>query len=85
MFKDGTVSAHPAGIIDIAPTILHLLELQQPDSMDGRVLVEALVDPVAEPPNAENFVRSVERGGVVQHLKYSCVGSTTYLDAGWIE
>jgi hypothetical protein len=85
MFKAGTVSACSAGIIDIAPTILHLLELQQPDSMDGRVLGEALVDSVAELPDAKTFVRSVERNGVVQHLEYSCVGSTTYLNAGWIE
>jgi predicted AlkP superfamily pyrophosphatase or phosphodiesterase len=85
MFKAGTVSACSAGIIDIAPTILHLLELQQPDSMDGRVLGEALVDSVAELPDAKTFVPSVERNGVVQHLEYSCVGSTTYLNAGWIE
>lgn len=85
LFKAELVSDHPAGIIDIAPTIVHLLGLQQPDSMDGRVLGEALVESVAELPDAETFVRSVERSGIVQHLKYSCVGSTTYLDAGWIE
>jgi predicted AlkP superfamily pyrophosphatase or phosphodiesterase len=85
MFKDGLKSTRPAGIIDIAPTILHLLGLEQPNSMDGRILGEALAESVTEPPEAVSFVHSLERRRVVQHLKLSCVGSTTYLDAGWIE
>ncbi len=85
LFKAGLESAHPAGIIDIAPTILHLLGLAQPQKTDGRVLVEALADSDGEPPDADTVVRAVERGGLVQHLKYTRVGSTTYLDAGWVE
>lgn len=30
------------GIVDIAPTVLHLLDLPVPDDMDGRVVLEAL-------------------------------------------
>ena len=85
LFKAGLESAHPAGIIDIAPTILHLLGLAQPQKTDGRVLVEALADSDGEPPDADTVVRAVERGRLVQHLKYTRVGSTTYLDAGWVE
>ncbi len=36
-------------------------------------------------PDADTVVRAVERSGLVQHLKYTRVGSTTYLDAGWVE
>jgi predicted AlkP superfamily phosphohydrolase/phosphomutase len=34
---------HNARIIDLAPTILHLMNVPVPDDMDGRVLTEALV------------------------------------------
>jgi arylsulfatase A-like enzyme len=85
LFKAGLESTHPTGIIDVAPTILHLLGLKQPATSDGRILVEALAGADKSPPRAETVVRSVERNGAVQHLKYSRVGSTTYLDAGWVE
>ena len=85
LFKAGQELHHPAGIIDIAPTILYSLGLEQPKSSDGRVLVEAFVDSDGEPPDADIVVRSVERNGAIQHLKYTRVGSTTYLDAGWVE
>jgi len=32
-----------ARIVDLAPTILHLMNVPMPDDMDGRVLTEALV------------------------------------------
>ena len=38
-----------ARIVDLAPTILHLLEVPVPGNMDGRVLLEALVDGEAAP------------------------------------
>jgi len=78
-------AAHPAGIVDVAPTILHLLGLASPGSMDGRVVVEALKASDNHPPRAETVTRSVRRGREVQHLRYSRIGSTTYLDAGWLE
>lgn len=85
LFKAACVSDRPAGIIDIAPTVLHALGIEQPESMDGRILAEALAEPAADPPHAETFVQSVGRNSVAQHLKYSQVGATTYLDAGWLE
>ncbi|MCZ6626754.1 MAG: alkaline phosphatase family protein [SAR324 cluster bacterium] len=85
LFREGFRSEYPAGIIDIAPTILHLLELPQPNRMDGRVLREALAGDNGEPPAPERFTRSVERHGRAQYLRYSSVGTTTYLDAGWSE
>ncbi len=41
-FKRGFVSNTPSGNIDVAPTILHVLGINRPDWMDGRVLREAL-------------------------------------------
>jgi len=49
------------------------------------VLTEALADYDEGPPAAETEVHTVERNGAVQHLKFTRVGSTTYLDAGWVE
>jgi len=85
LFKGGYVSPHPAGITDIAPSILEGLELARPRTMDGRVLVEAFAGSDSEPPAAVSHACSVERDGRVQHLKYTQVGSTTYLDAGWVQ
>lgn len=85
LFKSKLESEHPVGIVDIAPTILHVLGLEQPTSMDGRILGEALAESVKEPPDTEYYRHSIEHRGVVQHLKFSCVGSTTYLDSGWVE
>ena len=85
LFRAETVLAQPAGIIDIAPTVLHLLGLRQPKTMDGRVLLEVLVGSDDTPPIAETDVRSVTRGRITQNLKYTRVGATTYLDAGWVD
>src|SRR5262249_60208932 len=45
-FRGGLVSELPAGLIDVAPTIAHLLGLPG-DGFDGRVLREALADSAA--------------------------------------
>lgn len=43
-FGSGSESAVPSGNIDLAPTVLHLLGIDAPAHMDGRVLKEALAD-----------------------------------------
>jgi len=40
--KKGVISTAPCGIIDVAPTVLHLLGIKTPADMDGRVLNEIL-------------------------------------------
>ena len=41
----GGVRLQGADIYDVAPTILAIKDIPIPDDMDGRVLVEAMVDP----------------------------------------
>jgi len=48
-FRPGT-KPRGAGLIDIAPTVLHLLGIPVPDDMDGRVLTELLEPALAFAP-----------------------------------
>src|SRR6185503_773051 len=54
-FKKGMIDEIATGNADVAPTILHILGVEQPSSspMDGRVLHEALVNSSASVPTAE--------------------------------
>ncbi|MEZ5908762.1 MAG: alkaline phosphatase family protein [Hyphomicrobiaceae bacterium] len=84
-FRKEWVSPFPAGIIDVAPTVLHLLGLAKPTRADGRVLAEALAAHTGSLPQPEKGALSVRHAGGLQRLEYSRVGTTTYLDAGWVE
>jgi arylsulfatase A-like enzyme len=42
--KQGAIVSTPTGNVDFAPTFLHLLGIDVPASMDGRVMAEALSD-----------------------------------------
>jgi len=52
-----------ASLLDIAPTVLHLLGVPVPEDVDGRVIDEAL-DPAFEPEPAERIEDSGASGGV---------------------
>lgn len=85
-FKRGLINDTPSGNIDLGPTILWLLGIKKPDSMDGRVLHEALVG-TGKP--APRFVtRKIEASRDLglfrwqQYLKYSEVDGATYFDEG---
>ncbi|MSU37080.1 MAG: hypothetical protein EXS36_18690 [Pedosphaera sp.] len=67
-FKRGFVSKTPSGNIDIAPTILHLLGITRPDSMDGRVLKEALAGNGAPAPELRE--RKLEASRTVGFLRW---------------
>jgi len=73
-----------AGILDIAPTALHLLGIPLPDNLDGRVLVEALEDrflaerpirraeasdPTAPPSGGETTYSADDDEAVRAHLR----------------
>jgi arylsulfatase A-like enzyme len=85
-FKRGLTSDVPAGAIDVAPTLLHVMGLPQPEGLDGRVLGEALVEGPA--PSAVVVERSelrAEADGYQQTVRFSTVGETRYLDFGTAE
>ncbi len=84
-FKEGYRSDYPAGIIDVAPTVMHLLGLPRPPSMNGRVLGEAIAGPDRDAPKIDKLDYSVGTTPRRQRLQASRIGSTLYCDGGWVE
>jgi arylsulfatase A-like enzyme len=86
-FVRGHVSTIPTGIVDVLPTALHLLGIEAPPDIQGRVLREALAAQAdAPPPVAEQQVHSAENGaGIRTHLSVSRVGRTRYLNRAWVD
>lgn len=85
LFRSSFISEVPAGTIDVAPTILHLLGCPAPPTMTGRVLGEALTSGTPAPGE---IVESEHTAGVSprrQVLRCFRVGTTRYVDCGWLE
>jgi arylsulfatase A-like enzyme len=82
------VSDLPSGNVDLAPTILRILEITAPRQLDGRVLSEAMVDidsvsTVLKPERKTiEAMKDFSFGSWRQTLQISRVGSTIYLDEG---
>ncbi len=83
--KIGIESEVPTGNVDLAPTVLHLLEVPLAEAMEGRVLEELLVGGPA--PVEVAVVRQQaraeavwEEGGYRLVLHRSWVGGTVYVD-----
>jgi arylsulfatase A-like enzyme len=86
-FKNGICDQTPSGIMDLTPTILHILGLTAYNVLEGRVLSEALAggpDPKDIPCEAYTTRASRTMGGQTyeQELHTSRVNSTEYLDWG---
>ncbi|WP_457814298.1 alkaline phosphatase family protein (plasmid) [Sinorhizobium meliloti] len=81
---DGSVSAIPSGICDLAPTILHGLGLAVPSTMTGRVLREVFAG--ATQNNSEPHVETEEfeagLGSFRQTLQRNVIDGTVYLAGG---
>jgi hypothetical protein len=82
-FKAEAESAVPCGIVDIAPTLLHLLGITPPPGMDGRILHEILHE--GPPPASLAARREVRRmpcsaGGRTQETHYTYVAGHGYFD-----
>jgi hypothetical protein len=86
-FLGGRVSAVPTGIVDVLPSVLHLLGIEAPPAVQGRVLREALAAQANEPsPVAEQQVHTAESSaGMRTHLSVSRVGRTRYLNRAWVD
>jgi hypothetical protein len=83
-FAAGCRSSAPAGIADVAPTVLDLMGLPRPPSMTGRPLREAYAD--GPPPLEPDRVRVYATGaaGYRQSLRIREQGTGRYVDGGWI-
>jgi len=86
-FKSGMLNDIPSGNVDLAPTVLALLELPGAEHMDGRALTEAFeggpeqheVDVTSEHHTVR---RTVFKRTYHQMIRTSRVGDTQYLDEG---
>ena len=89
-FKSGIHVDSPTGNVDLAPTALRVLGLPGGESMDGRVLEEALAggpDPDSVASSTETFSAERELGHsrYRQEITITSVGKTTYVDQGTAE
>lgn len=85
LFRSAYRSPWPASLTDIVPTILHALNVPLPPTATGRVLGEALVERGFEPPAPQSSELSAETGESRQCVKLQRVGTTCYIDHGWVE
>ncbi len=85
-FRHSYVDDLPSGNVDLAPTIFRILEITPPQSVDGRILSEAMVNKDAVLLKLENkkieATKDFSAGTWRQSLQISCVGSTEYLNEG---
>jgi arylsulfatase A-like enzyme len=83
----------PTGNIDVAPTILRLLNLTSPDGVDGRILTEALAgtpEPMEKPVAKRVEAARETKSGVIfkdthtwrQYLQTTSFAGKTYFDEG---
>jgi hypothetical protein len=79
MFRTGFASPCPAGIVDLVPTVLHLLGLPA-TGCDGRLLSEALAD--GDMPAHDTRRLAMTAGRHAHHLRVSRAGTTQYVDGG---
>ena len=84
--KSGVTVRTPAGNVDVVPTILALLGLPDGETMDGRVLTEALVggpDHEQVAVSRQVHTTGVERLGYSAALQISEVAGQRYVDKSW--
>ncbi len=85
-FRAGVVDHLPTGNVDVAPTVLWILGIKPPKTMDGRVLTEALTfagPPIKsyEPGRIETTA-SIGKGVWRQYLNSTEVNGVVYFDEG---
>jgi hypothetical protein len=84
--KTGLEHELPAGNVDLAPSLAELLGVGPLAEADGRVLAEALTGgPDPADVTVEYETVTADLGPKRQHVRLSTVGSTRYLDVGWVE
>ncbi|WP_426441053.1 alkaline phosphatase family protein [Bradyrhizobium genosp. P] len=81
----GSVSSVSSGICDLVPTILHLLEIDAPTAMSGRVLRELLEPASPQPVTIRTEQFEARLGSYKQVLRRVLVGDTCYVESGMAE
>ena len=84
-FKQSTAVATPTGNVDLAPTVLRLLDLPGGEAMHGRILHETLQggpDTVEWQTTTHEAERNTPNGRYRQAITVSRVGATLYVDEG---
>ncbi len=82
-FRQNHVSEVPTGIIDVAPTVLHLLGLKAPAAMEGRVVTEALHGNTEDPVHKSDQFSVEGRAGVMT-IRRSTTAGVGYIHSGAI-
>ena len=81
--RSETVIDTPAGNVDLAPTILHLLGITGYESaMDGRALSEALSGETGSTREVRTETHGAEAAGYCQKVQVSHFGGARYVDWG---
>ena len=82
--KSGFIDTYPTGNTDLAPTILWLLGVKPSQSLDGRVLSEALTVPAPNvgEPKTRRLEATTKDPAWSQYLQISRVNHTLYFDEG---
>jgi arylsulfatase A-like enzyme len=85
-FRRGWIDELPSGNVDLAPTILHILDVPPPVKMDGRVLSEAMlpVPTKLSPIEMHTLDTSCDSSNTIwhQYLHVTDFAGTTYFDEG---
>ena len=85
-FREGVADSLPSGNVDIAPTLLWLMNVKPAVSLDGRVLFEALKGQTARVGKVElgrnDSQVSLSDGTWSQYLTFTDVDGERYLDEG---
>lgn len=80
--RRGVTLDTPAGIVDIAPTLLALAGHGEGQAMGGRVLTETFIGGRAA-PSVSHEVVTTRAGSTTFALELSAAGAHRYLDRGW--
>jgi predicted AlkP superfamily pyrophosphatase or phosphodiesterase len=85
-FRSAIVDTLPTGNVDVAPTVLWLLGIKPPKTMDGRILTEALTinGPPLKSYQPHHIETTHEQGNSVwhQYLNFTELNGVIYLDEG---
>lgn len=85
-FPAGLQSGIPTGSIDLLPTILHILDIEPPAPLQGRILWELLATPEGEPGEVRDEILTPQTGpnGHDRRLVLHHVGQTSYLHGAFV-